>query len=732
MAPHNLAKSNDNNNQYMIEKTGGGRRRVNRQDPAKQKKPDNKQHALFSIDRVLSMASETLAHLFHVDPNIMHLPPAPVTPFRGGIKSVPRKNEQNGDDDDTKLESFEDGDLLGASNDHTSQHYDRRNAVRFSNRSSFSSSHTSVKSWEPEDYPDPWTNPILCGGAATASLTKEHDQDQKRYSTESQKMIRMPLFCDPDQVLDKETLVNVAVQLREFAETFSSTDANEGVDFGTGAEVDQPLNEDEESNYQNWEGDSKSSQDSLTTDADVSNRRLSTHHSDTYPQSQPLRKLKGPLSTEKRLYSDSVGGLFSPTVHRDKVAKKKETVKDYKMEVAIALVQKINLPAILRADSYFFYSDQDDMVNDAAQYFARYIHSTWSKRLAQEQQIDPPTNIVLIFISTLDRICYISSGTGVTSILPWWRLEHVVQDMKQDLRKGQTGNALSTAIKDLTELLLEGPPTFPDRVDDFFQRFGIILLFTIFTFLFATAGECRDRRKRIFFAERRSRLTAAEKEKAMSLQKEFRTHMCPICLEPFDLTPDKDSDTDINSLDKEKSSEKQKQKIKCFDGVPIIGTDDQPIKILRCGHIFDKTCWQMWVDSGHGNPWICPVCRQDIGRTKRGSTSQRNSAGEGGDEDGARGIDENPNQEQSSLFARIVANTPGPSMLLRPVIDYNSLQPRTQRGRTPFAPLSHPTLRRLHPILGLSAPPPYPIEGLSEHTPLFAQASTSSDGDDDV
>lgn len=81
------------------------------------------------------------------------------------------------------------------------------------------------------------------------------------------------------------------------------------------------------------------------------------------------------------------------------------------------------------------------MVNDAAQYFARYIHDTWSKRLAQEQKqagnaSDSPTNIVLIFISTLDRICYISSGSHIAAVLPWWRLEHVVEDMKSDLRKG--------------------------------------------------------------------------------------------------------------------------------------------------------------------------------------------------------------------------------------------------------------------------------------------------------
>ena len=73
---------------------------------------------------------------------------------------------------------------------------------------------------------------------------------------------------------------------------------------------------------------------------------------------------------------------------------------------------------------------KDDMVNIAAQYFAPYIHDNWSRYLAREQN-SSSVNIVLIFIS----ICYISSGYRLATVLPWWRLEHVVQDMKQDLQK---------------------------------------------------------------------------------------------------------------------------------------------------------------------------------------------------------------------------------------------------------------------------------------------------------
>ena len=380
------------------------------------------------------------------------------------------------------------------------------------------------------------------------------------------------------------------------------------------------------------------------------------------------------------------------------------------------------------------------MVNDAAQYFARYIHDSWSKMLSQEQKASDastpsPTNIVLIFISTQDRICYISSGTRINAILPWWRLEHVVQDMKQDLRKNKTGDALAIAIDDLTDLLLEGPPSFSDRINDFFERFGIVILFTVFTFVFATWGECRDRHKRIFLAERKSRMTAKERERARALQRDFQTKSCPICLEPFDSTPDKDTDKETGALgEDEKSSQKQTLKRVDSYGIPLRGTDGQPLKLLRCGHIFDLTCWQIWVDSGQGNPLICPVCRQDVGRQRK--TAQRNNiaesdGGNGGHE--RREVEERTNLEQSSLFARMmIANTSGPSMLLSPFnnattsrTNYNSI------GNTSFAPVSNPSLRRMHPLFGMSSVTPPMVAGMSEQTPLFAQASTSMDEDDD-
>ena len=299
-------------------------------------------------------------------------------------------------------------------------------------------------------------------------------------------------------------------------------------------------------------------------------------------------------------------------------------------------------------------------MNSAAQYFSRYLHSSWSRKLAQEEQA---TNIVLIFISTLDRICYISSGSRIASVLPWWRLEHVVQDMKYDLRRGSSGEAINVAIADISDLLVEGPPTLSDRLDDFFQRFGVVLAFTVFTFCFATWGEWRDR-KRILFQESKTILNANERKKARLLQRDFKTSHCPICLEPF-----VDEMEQQQCVEADKKDNPLKPELKRIDswGIPLSGSDGKPIKMLRCGHIFDVSCWKAWVESGSGNPWACPVCRQSVTRSKQRMGSRMASHPFNGRE------------ERSPLFARISAST-----TLRPLRNYSSIGS--------FGPLSHPSI----------------------------------------
>jgi uncharacterized membrane protein YgcG len=287
----------------------------------------------------------------------------------------------------------------------------------------------------------------------------------------------------------------------------------------------------------------------------------------------------------------------------------------------------MNVPAVLKQGSYYAYEDEDDMVNDAAQIFARSLHDRWWGNTDAMQEGGGGGDFgILIFLSIQDRVCFISTGNAISTVLPWWRLEHIVSSMKPDLRHRNYGDAILTAIDDLSAMLAAGPPTMQDRLHDFMARFGVVIAFAVFTFLFGAWGEYRDRRKRWQYAESRSKLTPVEREKARLLQKEFKTRACPICLETFDFGEDlllldgenhDDDGHDTNgggSLDRKRSSG-----IKRVDsyGIPLNGYDRKKIKLLRCGHIFCESCWKGWVHSGHGNPCICPVCRQDVGKTSK-------------------------------------------------------------------------------------------------------------------
>jgi hypothetical protein len=168
-----------------------------------------------------------------------------------------------------------------------------------------------------------------------------------------------------------------------------------------------------------------------------------------------------------------------------------------RVELAVATVRKMNLPSVLRQGSYYAYEDEDDMVNDAAQVFARALHDSWWRSplctprapspddsndtadvdpslSATEEGEDPSctdtegaAHGILIFLSIQDHVCFISTGSAISSILPWWRLDNIVASMKPDLRRRDYGNALWNAIQDLSDMLEAGPPTLSDRLHDF-------------------------------------------------------------------------------------------------------------------------------------------------------------------------------------------------------------------------------------------------------------------------
>jgi len=285
-------------------------------------------------------------------------------------------------------------------------------------------------------------------------------------------------------------------------------------------------------------------------------------------------------------------------------------------EIAVAIASKMDLSDILHEFSFYTFEDEDDMINDAAQYFASYLHNAWFGS-GQHRDVDVDVDVdvdeareangILIFISVMDGICFISSGNGIEAVLPWWRLERVVDGMKTDMRTGDYFDAIKGAVADISEMLDEGPPTASERMVDFLGRFGVVLLFSIVTFCLALCGEYRDRKNRYENAEISSEMDDVEDTKARILQKEFRTESCPICLEDFYFGKEGGeqlegslSETRVDSY-----------------GIPLFGSDGEELKLLRCGHVFDHSCWRCWItSSGCKDPCICPVCRADIAKVQ--------------------------------------------------------------------------------------------------------------------
>jgi Zinc finger, C3HC4 type (RING finger) len=542
--------------------------------------------------------------------------------------------------------------------------------------------------WTPNVYPNPITHPSRCG---IAYLHNPYGHDNGSNDTISREIgdngfptgpsiteIKQddadgPLrLCDPDWVLGGFHLEQVARALYNFSFYFgpgrhpaSDDDVLSNVTSSEGEHQ-----ESEESSNGKLDGDEHPADDSW--DVEILNPQQKGHgngRSWRHLRSGGLSKTRQPGRQLQEEASDIDGVEATNRSKEDAQNRRSQflwrgqlwwkalqfrrerrfSIPD--IQLAVATVRKMNIPAVLRSGLYYAYEDQDDMVNDAAQIFARRVHEEWwdeegsnnaYKSKPSDRSLGRSTSGdygVLIFLSVQDRVCFIATGIGISSILPWWRLDHIVGSMKSDLQVHSYGDALVMAISDLSAMLESGPPTVSDRVHDFVARFGVVISFAVFTFVFGAWGEYRDRRKRWQFAEKRSMLTYPEREKARKLQQGYKTKACPICLEEFE-TGEQFSSADVgfDPLVDENTflvgvEGGKRRPVKRVDslGIPLEGADGKNIKMLRCGHIFCETCWAKWVRSGIGNPANCAVCRQDVGKPPRKSRARRI--------DDARGLD---------------------------------------------------------------------------------------------
>uniref|UniRef100_A0A7S3P9J0 RING-type domain-containing protein n=1 Tax=Amphora coffeiformis TaxID=265554 RepID=A0A7S3P9J0_9STRA len=248
------------------------------------------------------------------------------------------------------------------------------------------------------------------------------------------------------------------------------------------------------------------------------------------------------------------------------------------VQVGVAITRKLDL------SGYHGYEDPQER---AARAFARGLHDIWG---VGETLVCGGTG-VLVFLSDLDRTVYISRGDALKHVLTDRRIDRVIANMKPFLQRQKYKDAVLGALDEIAHLIQKGKPQLAERVQDFLVTYsGLLWVGAIFAFLFTQARRSRAAQRE--YAAAAAHLDEIERVRAEALQGHFQMESCPICLEKFPNVEGSNGET------------------RC----PTMGSDGLPLKLLRCGHCFDETCWNEWVDTGRGQIGRCPICQQSVGR----------------------------------------------------------------------------------------------------------------------
>ena len=257
---------------------------------------------------------------------------------------------------------------------------------------------------------------------------------------------------------------------------------------------------------------------------------------------------------------------------------KTEEEDGFDVQIAVALVNKMDL---------LEYRNFEDKEKHAAEDFAISLHNKWGVG------VDSPCGGtgVLVFLSMDDRAIFISTGDAIKKVLTNHRLDKVMSEMKPLLRQVKYGEALQKAVYEIGRHVEAGEPDRSERMWEFLSDAWPFAMFASIIGFVALQGRLQQRRQREY-ARVQTQLTELDRHRAEALQGRYQCTSCPICLNDFE-----SENGDDNS-----SSE-----------APMIGSDGLPLRLLRCGHVFDETCWTEWIETGQGNCQKCPICNQDVG-----------------------------------------------------------------------------------------------------------------------
>jgi|NOAtaT_6_FD_contig_101_665313_length_1538_multi_8_in_0_out_0_2 uncharacterized membrane protein YgcG len=314
------------------------------------------------------------------------------------------------------------------------------------------------------------------------------------------------------------------------------------------------------------------------------------------------------LSTDekKNIAEEGIGYISLPSKHICGPNRNDE------IQIAVAVVEKM-------------YVDKSNMNEDStllietAQDLAIQTHNDWGVGTVHESCDGTG---VLLFLSIEDKTCFISVGKALSQVLTDHRLDYVISKvMRPDLRHKQYDKAIIGGVRQIKSFIVQGPPSIHERLHFISLDLTPFVLFVLIAALFVRITEYRQRRSRSEYAAVCSQLNEIERSRALALQGMYNCTSCPICLEPFQVH---DKITQSTNRTEEKDNDTTQERL--LHDVSI-GSDGLPVRLLRCGHIFDETCWHEWVKNGRGDATSCPICRADIGITPTANSSTSSTTG---------------------------------------------------------------------------------------------------------
>jgi uncharacterized membrane protein YgcG len=341
-----------------------------------------------------------------------------------------------------------------------------------------------------------------------------------------------------------------------------------------------------------------------------------------------LCDLNNILSTEekKNIAEEGIGYFPLPSNHVCGPNRNDE------IQIAVAVVRKMYV--------HKSNMDEDDnLLIETAQDLAIQTHNDWGVGTVNESCDGTG---VLLFLSIEDKTCYISVGKALSQVLTDHRLDYVISKvMRQDLRHEQYDKAIIGAIRQIKSFIVQGPPSIHERLHFISLDVAPFVLFVLIAALFVRITEYRQRRSRSEYAAVCSQLNDIERSRALALQGEYNCTSCPICLEPFQV-----HDKICQSTNKTQEKDHDSAQERLLHDVSI-GSDGLPVRLLRCGHIFDETCWHEWVNKKRDDATSCPICRADIGTTPSDNSSTSSTSGTS--ENPASLVNQHPNEMRFRL-----------------------------------------------------------------------------------